>query len=56
MSQKIYRAAAIGRTGGGNYGHGLHLAYGELDNVEFIAVADPDGGPRIEPLVALHET
>lgn len=40
MSDKIYRAAAIGRTGGGNYGHGLHLAYKELDNVEFIAVAD----------------
>jgi len=41
MSRKIYRAAAIGRTGGGNYGHGLHLPYKELDNVEFIAVAEP---------------
>lgn len=46
MSDKIYRAAAIGRTGGGNYGHGLHLAYKGLDNVEFISVADPDGAGR----------
>ena len=46
MSDKVYRAAAIGRTGGGNYGHGLHLAYKGLDNVEFIAVADPDEAGR----------
>jgi len=46
MSDKTYRAAAIGRTGGGNYGHGLHLAYKELDNVEFVAVADPDEAGR----------
>jgi len=46
MSDKAYRAAAIGRTGGGNYGHGLHLAYKGLDNVEFIAVADPDDAGR----------
>jgi predicted dehydrogenase len=39
---KIYKAGAIGRTGKGDYGHGLHLAYKELDNVEFIAVADHD--------------
>ena len=37
-----YRAAAIGRTGGGNYGHGLHLPYADLDNVQFAAVADAD--------------
>ena len=30
MSQKHYRAAAIGHTGAGNYGHGLHLAYRHL--------------------------
>lgn len=42
MSQKHYRAAAIGHTGAGNYGHGLHLAYRHLENVEFIAVSDPD--------------
>jgi len=46
MSRKIYRAAAIGRTGGGNYGHGLHLPYKELDNVELIAVADAHDAGR----------
>ena len=43
---KTYKAGAIGRTGKGNYGHGLHLAYKGLDNVEFIAVADPDEAGR----------
>jgi len=43
---KRYKAGAIGRTGKGNYGHGLHLAYKGLDNVEFIAVADPDEAGR----------
>ena len=39
---KRYRAAAIGRTGGGNYGHGLHVAYAAHEAVDFIAVADAD--------------
>ncbi len=39
---KIYRAAAIGRTGRGDYGHGLHTAYQDNDRVEFVAVADED--------------
>ena len=42
MSQKTYRAAAIGHTGAGNYGHGLHIAYKNIENVEFIAVSDAD--------------
>ena len=46
MGQKTYRAAAIGHTGAGNYGHGLHVAYKNLENVEFIAVADPDDAGR----------
>ena len=46
MSDRIYRVAAIGRTGAGNYGHGLHLAYKGLENVEFVAVADPDDTGR----------
>ena len=41
-SKEKYRAAAIGRTGRGGYGHGLHLAYKELENVEFVAVADEE--------------
>jgi len=43
--QKIYRTGAIGRTGKGNYGHGLDTAYQGIPNVEFVAVADenPEG-------------
>ena len=41
-SGKIYRAAAIGRSGGGGYGHGLHRAFQELDSVDFVALADED--------------
>ena len=37
-----YRAAAIGRTGRGNYGHGLDLAWVGLPDVEYAAVADED--------------
>ena len=43
---KRYRAAAIGRTGKGGYGHGLHTAYKEVDQVEFVAVADEDDEGR----------
>jgi predicted dehydrogenase len=42
MSQKTYRAAAIGHTGAGNFGHGLHIAYKNIENVEFIAISDPN--------------
>ncbi len=41
-SERAYRAVAVGRTGKGGYGHGLHLAYENLDNVEITAVADED--------------
>ena len=42
MSQKTYRAAAIGHTGAGNFGHGLHIAYKNIENVECIAISDPN--------------
>ncbi len=41
-----YRAGAIGRTGAGNFGHALHIAYKNIENVEFIAVSDPDEAGR----------
>ena len=41
-SERAYRAVAVGRTGKGGYGHGLHLAYENLGNVEITAVADED--------------
>jgi predicted dehydrogenase len=41
MSKK-WRAAAIGLTGHGGFGHGLHLPYQFLPDVEMVAVSDPD--------------
>ena len=37
-----YRAGAIGRTGRGNWGHGLDIAFVGVPRVEFMAVADDD--------------
>jgi predicted dehydrogenase len=39
---KHYRVAVIGRTGRGNYGHGLDVVWKEFANVQVVAVADPD--------------
>ncbi len=41
-----YRAAIIGHTGRGNYGHGLDVALVGLPGVEIVAVADPDEAGR----------
>ncbi len=38
----IYRVGVIGRTGQGDYGHGLDLAFADLPNAEIISVADAD--------------
>lgn len=46
MYQQTYRAAVIGHTGQGNYGHGLDLAFYGLPRVEVVAVADPDEAGR----------
>lgn len=35
-----YRVAVIGRTGKGNYGHGLDVVWKDFANVEIVAVAD----------------
>ena len=51
--QKTYRAAVIGSTGKGNYGHRLDTAFKDLDGVELIALADDnpaglaDAGERL---------
>src|SRR5205085_532671 len=37
---KTYRVAVIGRTGKGNYGHGLDVVWKAFDNVDIVAVAD----------------
>lgn len=46
MSDEMYRAAAIGRTGRGNWGHGLHLGLKNHPRVEVVAVADEDAEER----------
>ena len=38
----IYRAGIIGRTGQGDYGHGLDVTFANFDNVEVVSVADAD--------------
>ena len=38
--KKKYRAAIIGSSGQGNYGHGLDRVFSDLDHVELVAIAD----------------
>ena len=40
--KNTYRAAAIGSTGHGNFGHGLDRMFTNLPGVEFVALADDD--------------
>ena len=40
--QKVYRVGVIGRTGKGDYGHALDLAFNGIENIACIAVADED--------------
>jgi predicted dehydrogenase len=46
MAERGYRAAAIGHTGRGGFGHGLHRAFRGVECVEVVAVADPDSEGR----------
>jgi predicted dehydrogenase len=41
-----YRVAVIGRTGKGNYGHGLDTVWLDNDRAEIVAVADEDSKGR----------
>src|SRR5687768_6135586 len=40
-SPKKFRAAVIGHTGRGNYGHGMDVLFTGRDDCEVVAVADP---------------
>ncbi len=40
--KKPLRAALIGHTGRGNFGHRLDIVFRARDNIEVVAVADPD--------------
>jgi predicted dehydrogenase len=42
------RAAIIGHTGGGDYGHGYDRVFDGLTEVEVVAVADPDAPGRAQ--------
>ncbi len=39
---KPYRAAVIGHTGHGDYGHGLDVVWRDVPQADLVAVADPD--------------
>lgn len=43
---RLMRAAVIGHTGRGNYGHGLDLVFTGRGGIEVVAVADPDVAGR----------
>lgn len=45
---KVWRAAIIGSTGRGNYGHGVDVAFTKVPNVDVIAVADPNDAGRAD--------
>src|SRR5437764_15270752 len=42
-----YRVAVIGRTGRGNYGHGLDVVWREIPNAQIVAVADENEAARV---------
>ena len=41
-----YRVAVIGRTGRGNYGHGLDIVWRDINRTKVVAVADGDAKAR----------
>ncbi len=51
-----YRVAVIGRTGRGNYGHGLDVVWKDVENVEIVAVADENEKGRAEAAQRLGVT
>jgi hypothetical protein len=44
---KTLRAAIIGDTARGNYGHGLDIAFTYFPTIKIMAVADPDAAGRV---------
>lgn len=43
-----YKVAVIGRTGRGNYGHGLDVVWNDIEQAQVVAVADPDPKGRAD--------
>lgn len=48
-----YKVAIIGRTGSGNYGHNLDVAWKSIEQAEIVAVADADEKGRKEAAARL---
>jgi predicted dehydrogenase len=53
-SREKLRAAIIGHTGRGNYGHELDLVFNNRDNVQVAAVADPEPSGRAKAAARCH--
>jgi len=49
-----YKVAVIGRTGRGNYGHGLDVVWNEIEQAEVVAVADLDPEGRADAAKRLN--
>ncbi|MBM3889391.1 MAG: Gfo/Idh/MocA family oxidoreductase [Verrucomicrobia bacterium] len=49
-----YRVAVIGRTGKGNYGHGLDIVWKQIPQAEIVAVADENEKGRAEAAKRLN--
>ncbi|MCX7825088.1 MAG: Gfo/Idh/MocA family oxidoreductase [Verrucomicrobiae bacterium] len=49
-----YRVAVIGRTGRGNYGHGLDIVWKQIPQAEIVAVADENETGRAEAAKRLN--
>ena len=47
-TSRKYRVAVIGRTGRGNYGHGLDVVWNDIKQAQVVAVADEDAKGRGE--------
>ncbi len=54
-SRPQYRAAIIGHTGRGDYGHGLDVAWRDVPGVEIVGVADPDAAGLAEAVKRLGD-
>src|SRR5690349_11384774 len=44
--RRLLKAAVIGHTGRGDYGHGLENIFADRQGVELVALADPDDSAR----------
>src|ERR1051326_7928007 len=53
-AQQKFRAAIIGDTGHGDYGHGLDLIFNGRENVTVVAVADPTEAGRDKAATRAH--